>query len=78
MELNICKMAEEAAFHYEKVADVFRVFQHLFPHPHGGDPNDVENANEAIRLLENAKENEAIGVVLLERMYTELLQGEKN
>jgi hypothetical protein len=38
----------------------------------------VENANEAIRLLENAKENEAIGVVLLERMYTELLQGEKN
>jgi hypothetical protein len=76
MELNICKMAEEAAFHYEKVADAFRVFQHLFPHPHGGDPNDVENANEAIRLLENAKESEAIGVVFLERMYTELLQGE--
>jgi hypothetical protein len=75
-ELKIRELSKEAAVHYEEVAEVFRVFQRLFPHPHGGEPNDSAKAEEAIRLLTLAKESESLGVAVLERMYEELLQGE--
>jgi hypothetical protein len=52
------------------------VLQLLFPHPHGGEPNASKNAEDAISLLECAKENEALGVAVLERMYNEILRGE--
>ncbi|WP_051251374.1 hypothetical protein [Paenibacillus harenae] len=73
MERKTSEWAKEAAEHYEEVAETFRVFQQLFPHPHGGEPNDPANAEEAVRLLERAKESEASGVAVLERMYKELL-----
>ncbi|MCR8646013.1 hypothetical protein NV379_25660 [Paenibacillus sp. N1-5-1-14] len=76
MEKEICELAMEAAMHYEKVAEVFRVFQCLFPHPHGGDPNDLKNAEHAITLLECAKENETLGVAILEQMYNQILRAE--
>ncbi|WP_159886919.1 hypothetical protein [Paenibacillus puerhi] len=65
-------LAEEAANHYEEVAEAFRVFQCLFPHPHGGEPNDTKNAEAAIALLERAKENETLGVAVLERLHKQL------
>lgn len=67
-----CDLSLEAAQYYEKVAEALQLFQQRFPHPHGGEPNDPENAKEAIRLLELAKENETLGVALLERMYEEI------
>lgn len=70
------ELAKEAAIYYEEVADALRHFQRLFPHPHGGEPNDPVNAEEAIRLLELAKKNETLGVAVLERMYAELLREE--
>jgi hypothetical protein len=70
------ELAKEAAIYYEEVTDALRHFQRLFPHPHGGEPNDPGNAEEAIRLLELAKKNETLGVAVLERMYAELLREE--
>ncbi|GAA4829320.1 hypothetical protein GCM10023310_02790 [Paenibacillus vulneris] len=66
------ELAREAGEHYEQVAEVFRQFQLRFPHPHGGEPNDPEQAREAIRLLELAKQSEASGVAVLERMYEDI------
>ncbi|MFC5467486.1 hypothetical protein ACFPPD_02070 [Cohnella suwonensis] len=70
-------MAEEAAVHYDKVAEAFIEFQQLFPFPQGGEPNDPANAEEAIRLLEQAKVDEASRVAVLERMREELTCSEK-
>lgn len=69
---QVRELAEEAAVHYEKVAEALLDFQQLFPHPHGGEPNDPANAAEAIRLLQLAQTSEEAGVVLLERMRAEL------
>ncbi|MNZ84341.1 hypothetical protein D3C78_1030940 [compost metagenome] len=76
IELKISELSKEAAAHYENVAEAFRQFQLLFPHPHGGEPNDPANADEAIRLLEQARASETSGVAVLERMYKELIDAE--
>lgn len=65
---QIRELAEKAAVHYEKVAESLLEFQQLFPHPHGGEPNEPANAEAAIRLLEQAKASEASGVAVLEQM----------
>jgi len=73
---RIRQLADEAAEYYDKVAEAFIEFQRLFPHPHGGEPNDPVNAEEAIRLLEQAKADESSGVAVLERMREELVYKE--
>lgn len=72
-EQSIRKSAAEAAAHFDKVADAFRTFQRLFPHPHGGEPNDPSHALEAIRLLEIARRGEELGMAELERLNQELI-----
>ncbi|WP_460319628.1 hypothetical protein [Paenibacillus sp. YSY-4.3] len=72
LDNRVRKLAEEAAAHYEKAAEAFIAFRQLFPHPHGGEPNDPVNAEEAIRLLEQAKASETSGVTVLEQMQKEL------
>lgn len=71
---RVRELAEEAAAHYEKVAEALLRFQQLFPHPHGGEPNEPANAEEAIRLLEQAKEKEMLGVAVLEQMQAVLTE----
>lgn len=71
---QIRDLAAEAAVHYENVAQALFAFQQLFPHPHGGEPNDQANAEEAIRLLEQTKAYEANGIALLEQMQEVLNQ----
>lgn len=78
LDNRIRQLAKGAAEHYDKVAEVFVEFQQLFPHPHGGEPNDPANAEVAIRLLEQAKLDEASGVAILERMREELTYRENS
>ncbi|MDN4066755.1 hypothetical protein QYF50_02515 [Paenibacillus vini] len=69
---ELIKLSGQAAHYYEKVAGIFREFQNLFPHPHGGEPNDPKQAEEAIRLLELAKQYEVSGIAVLEQIHAKL------
>ncbi|MDQ0914741.1 hypothetical protein [Paenibacillus sp. V4I5] len=65
--------AQEASYHYGKVADRLCEVFTMFPFPRGGEPNVDEQANQALTLLREAKSEEEQGVRILERML-ELLE----
>ena len=76
-EAAIRSLSQEALPYFEQVAEALRIFQLHFPHPHGGEPNDPDQAAEAIKLLKTARDRETAGIAVLERLYEELNKTEQ-
>ncbi|QHT58805.1 hypothetical protein GXP70_01625 [Paenibacillus lycopersici] len=68
IERTVRKLAAEAAVHYAKTAAALVEMRELFPFPQGGQPGDPAVAEQAVQLLSTAKEAEALGVKVLERL----------
>ncbi len=62
--------AAEAALYYRQTADTLAQLLPRFPFPHGGEPNDPQEAELAIRLLIKAKSEETNGVTVLKKCST--------
>jgi hypothetical protein len=65
---QIRALAKEAADHYSIVAERLGQMRSMFPFPQGGEPNQDAQAERALELLREAKAEETLGVMLLERM----------
>jgi len=72
LEQRLIALAAEAAMHYGEVANALGRMRSMFPFPHGGEPNDPEQADRAIGLIRTAKAAEIRGIEVLERMLEEL------
>ncbi|MDF2961979.1 MAG: hypothetical protein K0S39_3714 [Paenibacillus sp.] len=70
VERTVRKHAAEASEHYTSVARAFAGLRSLFPYPQGGNPKDSDRAENAIRLLKQAKEEETKGVEILEKLLS--------
>ncbi len=57
----------EASSLYRRMAEQLQELAILFPFPAGGDPNEVSNREQAIRVLQSVKELEEQAVALLEQ-----------
>ncbi|MFD2043545.1 hypothetical protein ACFSTA_04060 [Ornithinibacillus salinisoli] len=68
VERSVRKLAAEASKHYSVVADSLVELRLMFPFPQGGNPQDPEVADRAIRLLRRAQEAESQGIKILERL----------
>ncbi|MGY3714933.1 hypothetical protein ACWE42_05360 [Sutcliffiella cohnii] len=69
VERGVRKFAGEALKHYTEVANSLVALRELFPFPHGGEPENDESAERAIKLLKAAKEAEEKGVKELETFH---------
>ncbi|MDF2962661.1 MAG: hypothetical protein K0S39_4396 [Paenibacillus sp.] len=67
-DTRLKKHAEQAALHYNNVADQLAKFVIRFPFPKGGAPNDPGQAEAAVALLTEARAEEEKGVEQLEAM----------
>lgn len=72
----LLKLGEEAAVHYENVANSLREMRDMFPFPQGGDPNNLLQAQKAIALLTEAKAAEQVGINVIQQMYDAILRSE--
>lgn len=72
LEQRIVTLADEAAVHFRKTAVVLNQMRTMFPFPHGGEPNDAEQADKAIQLIHVAKAAEIQGVEVMESMLATL------
>lgn len=66
---QIRTLAAEAANHYEQVAEALHPLAEMFPFPHGGEPDNDDNAEKAIHQLTEAKLSEEKGIDILECLY---------
>ncbi|MCY9514276.1 RNA polymerase sigma factor [Paenibacillus apiarius] len=69
---RIRNISKEAAGLYEHMAAQLQELRQLFPFPAGGEPNDPEQAERAIAILQSVKALEEQAIVLLELMDSEL------
>lgn len=76
LERDIVALADEAAAHFEQAASALGAMRAMFPFPHGGEPNDPNEADAAIRLLKQTKTAEEQAVSVMERMLDRLLLNE--
>jgi hypothetical protein len=60
--------AAEAALYYRQTSDTLAQLLPRFPFPHGGEPNDPQEAELAIQLLIKAKSEETNGVTIMKKM----------
>ncbi|MEJ8546709.1 RNA polymerase sigma factor [Brevibacillus borstelensis] len=64
---------EEARELYAKIADEYAVLACKFPFPAGGNPNDPDEAEEAVRVLDRISKLEEQAATVLEQMQKKLL-----
>lgn len=69
VERQVRQIAAEAARHYEEVAAAFAELRLMFPFPDGGQPKEGRTADRAIEWLREAKEAEAQGIAVLEKLH---------
>lgn len=69
---EIVDLSKAAAKKYREVSNQFAQICKLFPFPSGGDPNNEQQANQAIQLIQTARTHEEEAVALLEQMYERL------
>lgn len=62
----------EASELYTEIAEQFAELCRLFPFPAGGEPNNPENSQQAIAILQTIEQREQEAVVLLEQMRNAL------
>ncbi|MGX4588254.1 hypothetical protein [Paenibacillus chitinolyticus] len=70
VERYVREAAAEAAAHYGAVADAFSSLREMFPFPQGGALRDGDTAGRAVTLLLKAKEEEAKGIAVLEKLLS--------
>lgn len=68
VERTVRILAAEASTHYARTASALVEMREMFPFPQGGQPDDPEISDRAAQLLRAAKEAEALGVEVLERL----------
>ncbi|WP_158606627.1 hypothetical protein [Paenibacillus ginsengarvi] len=74
---RLLPLAHQAALQYGKVADALGEMRSMFPFPHGGEPNQRDQAERAIDLIRAAQAEEIRGIEVMERMLT-LLEEEQH
>ncbi|MCD9022633.1 hypothetical protein [Cohnella silvisoli] len=74
LDLELTPLASEAARHYRDTADALSELISRFPFPHGGEPNDPNEAEWAIPRLIRARDSEAKGIAVMQQMLDKLLQ----
>lgn len=66
MERRVRTKTAEAAALFAVVAEALGELREMFPFPEGGTPKDPATADQAILLLQRAKEAETKGIEVLE------------
>ncbi|MFC4546201.1 hypothetical protein ACFO25_07555 [Paenactinomyces guangxiensis] len=66
-------LLKKAAVQYTRVAEVLTALTCLFPFPGGGEPNQSDQSQQAIKWLTKAKEAEEQGVQYLSQLLEQLL-----
>jgi hypothetical protein len=72
LELEIQKLSSKACKQYDALAAPLKKLTQLFPFPHGGNPNQDDQAERAIELLQEAKLAEQKAIAILEEMHAVL------
>ncbi|USG66458.1 sigma-70 family RNA polymerase sigma factor [Brevibacillus ruminantium] len=69
---GIRPLVHKAADLYGQISDEYKVLTRMFPFPAGGEPNDPQESEEAIRILGRIEALEQEAVSLLEEMQKQL------